>query len=93
MRYSNRMDHFEALLQKIELLRLEIAAIKLLNERYRLGSADEPEAKAAHLERHERLLRIQNELVQLSKLSNKTISIERTVEKKFSRRYPLKRAA
>jgi hypothetical protein len=93
MRYPNRMDHFEALLRKIECLKSEIAEIKLLNERYQLGSAVEPEARATHLQRHERLQQIQKELVQLSTLGNKTISIDRKVEQHFSRRYPLKRAS
>lgn len=86
------MDHVEALFKKIAQLRSEIAEIKLLNERYRLENSDEPAAMAADLERHERLRQIQKELVQLSRLGNKAISIDRRIEK-HPRRYPLKRAA
>ena len=86
------MDHFQALLEKIERLRAEIADIKLLNERYRLAGAA-GEARVAHLERHERLQQIQKELIQLFKLVNKAFSMEKRIEEQFSRRYPLKRAS
>ena len=86
------MDHVDALFKKIAQLRSEIAEIKRLNERYRLQNSDEPAATVADLQRHERLQEIQRELVQLSRLGDKTISIERSIEK-HSRRYPSKRAA
>jgi hypothetical protein len=92
MRYSNRMDHLEALMQKIQRLRAEISEINLNIERHRLERGNGKDAQAAFLERHGRLQEIQKELLQLSKLGNKTVSIEKRIEQHLSRK-PLKRAA
>ena len=92
MRYPNDMDHVDALFKKIARLRSEVAEIKLLNERYRLEKSDELAEAAADVERHQRLQEIQRELVQISRLGNKTILMARRIER-HPRRYPVKRAA
>lgn len=85
MRYANRMDHCEALMQKIQRLRAEISDIKLNIERHRLGRAGGKDAHLQYLERHGRLQEIQKELLQLSRLGNKTVAGNNTVsiQKRF----------
>jgi hypothetical protein len=87
------MDHVEALRRKIESFRAEIAQIHLLNERHLIQGETGTAAQVAQTKRHERLQEIQNELVQLSRLGNKTVSIETRIEKRLSRRDTLKRAS
>jgi hypothetical protein len=72
------MDHLEVLLKKVARLRSEIADIQELNEQYRFGGQ---KAEATHSHRQERLQEIQEELVQLSQLGHKTLSIEQMREK------------
>jgi hypothetical protein len=87
------MDQLEALREKIARLRSEIANIQDLNEQYRFGRQKEAEADTAHSHRQERLLEIQAELVQLSKLGRKTLSIEQMREKHRSRLHLVKNAS
>jgi hypothetical protein len=85
MGYPYDMDHLIVLREKIARLRAEIADIQALNERYRFGGKNGPEAEISHSHRLERLQQIQEELVQLSRLGRKTLSIEETREKHRSR--------
>jgi hypothetical protein len=87
------MNHIEALREKIASLRSEIAEIHELNEQYRFRSQKGTEADIAHSTRQERLQEIQEELVQLSKLGKKTLSIEQMREKHRSRLHLTKRAS
>ena len=87
------MDHLEALLGKIADLRSEIALIQELNEQYRFGVQKGAEADIAHREREERLRDIQEELVQLSALGQKTLSVEQMREKHRSRLHLVKHAS
>jgi hypothetical protein len=75
------LDHIKALREKIASLRLEIADIQTLNEQYRFGVQRGRDAQIAHGQRLERLQGIQEELVQLSNLGRKTLSIEQMREK------------
>jgi hypothetical protein len=87
------MDHLEALREKIMRLRSEIADIQELNERYRFGGQKGPEAEIAHSHRQGRLQEIQAELIQLSELGRKTLSIEQMREKHRSRLHLVKNAS
>ena len=85
------MDHIAVLRENIARLRLEIADIQALNDRYRFGVRHGAEAEIAHVQRQERLQDIQEELVQLSNLSHKALSIAQMRENHRSRLHPLKR--
>ena len=85
------MDHVEVLREKIARLRSEIADIQALNDRYRFGGQRGAEAEIAHVQRQERLGEIQEELIQLSNLSRKALSIEQMRENHRSRLHPEKR--
>jgi len=87
------MDHLEGLREKIARLRSEIAHIHELNEQYRFRSPKGAETDIAHSHRQERLQKIQEELVQLSQLGHKTLSIEQMREKHRSRLHPVKNAS
>ena len=87
------MDHLEVLREKIARLRSEIADIQELNEQYRFRDQKGAEADIAHSHRQERLQEIQEELVQLSQLGRKTLSIEQMKEKHRSRLLPIKNAS
>ena len=87
------MDHLDVLCQKIASLRAEIATIQELNERYRFGTQNEAQAQVAHLNRQQRLQDIQEELIQLSTLGQKTLSLEQMREKHRSRLHLVKRAS
>jgi len=89
----NPMDHIEALRQKIASLRSEIAVIQALNEQYRFGVQRGREAQIAHGQRLERLQEIQEELVQVSNLGRKTLSIEQMRERHRSRLHLVKQAS
>jgi len=86
------MDHLEVLREKIARLRSEIANIQDLNEQYRFRGQKGGEADTAHSHRQERLQEIQEELVQLSKLGHKALSIEQMREKHRSRLHLTKNA-
>jgi hypothetical protein len=86
------MDHLEVLREKIARLRSEIADIQGLNEHYRFRGQKGAEADIAHSQRLERLQAIQEELVQLSQLGHKTLSIEQMREKHRSRLHLVKNA-
>jgi hypothetical protein len=87
------MDHLEVLREKIASLRAEIADIQAANEKHRFGGPTGAEAQIAHGQRQERLQQIQEELVQLSKLSHKTLSIEQMKENHRSRLHLAKRVS
>ena len=87
------MDHIAVLREKIAGLRSEIADIQALNDRYRFGGQHGVEAEVAHVQRQERLLEIQEELIQLSSLSHKALSIAQMRENHRSRLHPVKRAS
>jgi hypothetical protein len=87
------MDHLEVLREKIARLRAEIADIQDLNEQYRFGGQPGAEADIAHSHRQKRLQEIQEELVQLSKLGHRTLSIEQMREKHRSWLHPVKNAS
>ena len=93
MRYPDTMDHLEVLRETIARLRSEIGNIQELNEQYRFRGQKEAEAAIAHSHRQERLLEIQEELVQLSQLGHKTLSIEQMKERHRSRLHPVKNAS
>lgn len=93
MRYSIEMDHLIVLREKIARLRSEIADIQAANERYRFGGKNGAEAEISHSQRQERLQQIQEELVQLSRLGRKTISIEQTKEQHRSRMHLVQKAS
>jgi hypothetical protein len=87
------MDHLDVLREKIGRLRVEIAHIQELNEKYRLRSGNETEAQIAHGQRHERLQAIQQELAQLADLGRKVLSVEEMKEKHRSRLRLVKQAS
>ena len=87
------MDHLEVLREKIARLRSEIADIQELNEQYRFGRQKGAEADIAYSHRQERLQEIQEELVQLSQLGRRTLSIEQMREKHRSRLHLVKNAS
>jgi len=84
------MDQLEALREKIARLRSEITDIQELNEQFRFRGQKGAEADIAHSHRQERLQEIQEELVQISKLGRKTLSIEQMREKHRSRLHLVK---
>jgi hypothetical protein len=75
------MEHLNVLREKIVRLRVEIAHIQELNKQYRLRDRNGTESQVAHGQRNERLQEIQQELVQLSNLGRKVLSIEQRKEK------------
>lgn len=87
------MDHLDVVREKIARLRSEIADIQELNEQYRFGRPRGSEDEIAHSQRHGRLQEIQEELVQLSRLSNRTLSIGQMREKHRSRLHLVKDAS
>lgn len=87
------MDHIKVLREKIAGLRSEIADIQALNDRYRFGGQHGAEAEVGHVQRQERLQEIQEELIQLSSLSHKALSIAQMRENHRSRLHPVKRAS
>ena len=87
------MDHLEVLREKIVRLRSEIADIQELNEQYRCGGQKGAEGDIAYSHRQERLQEIQEELVQLSQLGRKTLSIEQMRERHHSRLHLVKNAS
>jgi len=87
------MNHLEVLREKIARLRSEIADIQELNEQYRFRPQKGAEADIAHGQRQERLQQIQEELVQLSQLGQKTLSIEQMREKHRARLHLVKNAS
>jgi len=93
MRYPDTMDHLEVLRDKIARLRSEVANIQELNEQYRFRGQKEAEAAIAHSRRQERLQEIQEELIQLSQLGHKTLSIEQMREKHRLRLHLVKNAS
>jgi hypothetical protein len=93
MRYPNPMDHIAVLREKIAHLRSEIAEIQEQNDRYRFGAQRGAEAEIAHVQRQERLQEIQEELIQLSNLSHKALSIAQMRENHRSRLHPVKRVS
>jgi len=93
MRYPDLMDHLEALREKIGHLRSEITDIQELNEQYRFRGQKGTEADIAYRQRQERLQEILEELVQLSRLSHKTLSIEQMREKHRARLHLVKNAS
>ena len=88
--YSEDMDHLGVLRDKIGRLRAEIADIQELNEQFRLGGRNRPEARSAHDQRHERLQAIQQELAQLADLGRRVHSTEQMKEKHRSRLHLVK---
>jgi hypothetical protein len=84
------MDHLGILRDKIGRLREEIANIQELNEQFRLGGRNRPEAQSAHDQRHERLQAIQQELGQLADLGRRVHSTEQMKEKHRSRLHLVK---
>jgi len=93
MSYPAYMDHLEVLREKIGRLRVEIAQIQELNEQYRRQDRKGPDALVAHVQRHERLQAIQQELAQLAGLGGKVQSIEEMREKYRSRLHLVKKAS
>jgi len=87
------MDHIGALREKIARLRSEIADVQALNDTYRFGGKHGAEADNAHVQRRERLREIQEELIQLSNLSRKTLSIEQMRENQRARLHLVKRVS
>jgi hypothetical protein len=75
------MDHLGVLREKIGRLRAEIADIQALNEQFRRDGGNGADVQVAHGQRNERLQEIQQELVQLSNLGRKVLSIEQRKEK------------
>ena len=93
MNYPSRMDHIEVLREKIGRLRVEIAQIQELNKQYRLRDSNDAEARNTHGQRQERLLAIQQELVQLASLGRKVRSVEEMKEKHRSRLHLVEKAS
>jgi hypothetical protein len=87
------MDDLQVLREKVAQLRSEIAGIQELNDQYRFRGQTGAEADIHHSHRQERLQEIQEELVQLSQLGHKTLSIERMREKHRSRLHLVKNAS
>jgi hypothetical protein len=81
------MDHLEVLREKIARLRAEIAELQELNDHYRRGSRNEPQAQIAHSQRHERLEAIQKELAKVADLGRRVRSIEQMKEQHRARPY------
>jgi transposase len=86
------MNHLEVLREKIGRLRVEIAEIQELNERYRRQDRNVSD-EVAHGQRQERLLAIQQELSQLAGLGRKVRSIEEMKEVHRARLHPAKKVS
>jgi len=93
MDYPDGMDHVEVMRDKIGRLREEIAQIQELNKQHQLQGRNDAEAQVAHVQRQERLLAIQQELVQLASLGPKVLSVEEMKERPRSRVHLVKRAS
>jgi hypothetical protein len=87
------MDHLIVLREKIGRLREEIAQIQELNKEHQRRSGNSAEAQVAHVQRQERLLAIQQELVQLASLGPKVLSVEEMNERHRSRLHLVKQAS
>jgi len=87
------MNHFEALRKKVEDLRVEIAEIQYMNEKYRHQDRNKIAAHVAHSHRQERLEAIRHELSQLADLGRKVLSIEETEAKHSSRPFLVKKVS
>jgi hypothetical protein len=74
------MNHLEVLREKIASLRAEIAQLRELNDQYRRGGRNDPQAQIAHSQRHERLEAIQQELAKVADLGRRVRSIEQMKE-------------
>ena len=85
------MDHTAVLREKIAHLRSEIADIQALNDRYRFGVRHGAETEIAHVQKQEQLQEIQEELIQLSNLSHKALSIAEMRDNHRSRLHALRR--
>jgi len=84
------MDHLEALRDKIERLRVEIADIQELNQQFRRDGGNGADVQVAHGQRNERLQAIQHELLQLADLGRRIVSTEQMKEKHRPRLHPAK---
>ena len=93
MNYPGRMDHVEALREKVGRLRGEIAQIQELNKQHRLQGGNSTEAQVAHGQRQERLQAIQQELAQLALLGSRVRSVEEMKERHRSRLHLVKKAS
>jgi hypothetical protein len=93
MDYPNHMDQVDVLREKVERLRVEIAQIQELNNRYRLRDWNDTEAQVAHGQRQERLQAIQQELAQLALLGSRVRSVEEMKERHRSRLHLVKKAS
>ena len=93
MNYPDRMDHVEALREKVGRLRVEIAQIQELNKQYRLQGRNGAGAQVAHGQRQERLQAIQQELAQLALLGSRVRSVEEMKERHRSRPHLVKKAS
>jgi hypothetical protein len=91
--YPDDMDHLDVLRGKIARLREEIAHIQKLNQGYRLRHENGTEAQVAHGQGQERLQAIQRELIQLSDLGRKVLSVEEMKAKHRSRLHLVKWAS
>ena len=93
MDYPSCMDHLIVLREKIGRLRGEIAQIQELNNEHQRQSGNSAEAQVAHVQRQERLLAIQQELVQLASLGPKVLSVEEMKERHRFRLHLVKQAS
>ena len=93
MGYANRMDHLDVLRERVGHLRAEIAQIQELSKQHRLQGSNSPETHLAHVQRQERLLAIQRELVQLASLGPKVLSLEEMKERHRARLHLVKQAS
>jgi hypothetical protein len=93
MDYPSCMDHLIVLREKIGRLRGEIAQIQELNKEHQRQSGNSAEARVAHVQRQERLLAIQQELVQLASLGPKVLSVEEMKERHRFRLHLVKQAS
>jgi hypothetical protein len=87
------MDHLIVLREKIGRLREEIAQIQELNKEHQRRSGNSAESQVAHVQRQERLLAIQQELVQLASLGPKILSVKEMKERHRSRLHLVKQAS
>jgi hypothetical protein len=93
MDYPSCTDHLIVLREKIGRLRGEIAQIQELNKEHQRLSGNSAEAQVAHVQRQERLLAIQQELVQLASLGPKVLSVEEMKERHRFRLHLVKQAS
>lgn len=87
------MDHLQVLQEKVSSLRAEIVELQQLNSQYRREERPDTEAQVAHGNRQERLLEIQQELTQISRLSGRVRSVEQMKEQHRSRPFLIKKAS